>query len=402
MFYIWKNGKAAGGSIFRDKDENDMKVLFFQWHSFLNQGMERAFLKLNIAYDTFVYQFRDWEADEAFCRQLEKKIKSSVYQAVVSVNFSPLISDVCERCGLLYVSWVYDSPVHIRNLAPMKNSCSRIYFFDRGQAEEYQKAGIDARHLPLAVDTDVFGGTIAKAAKRADAADISLVGQLYQTGYAQFAAPLGGYLRGYLEGIIHSQMKLSGGYLIPELVTEELLEDMNASYRKIDDGGFQMGKRELEYLLACETTGRERYLALSLLSAHFAVDLYSTDKDDRLQKVNYKGYADYYRDMPLIFHQTKVNLNISLKTIRTGIPLRILDIMGCGGFVLCNYQEELTEHFMPGEECVVYQNLEELYMLADYYLKHEEERRRIAMAGFEKVKRDFTFEERLKTMLSAK
>lgn len=99
MFYIWKNGKAAGGSIFRDKDESDMKVLFFQWHSFLNKGMERAFLKLNIAYDTFVYQFRDWEADEAFCRQLENKIKSSVYQAVVSVNFSPLISDVCERCG---------------------------------------------------------------------------------------------------------------------------------------------------------------------------------------------------------------------------------------------------------------------------------------------------------------
>ena len=43
-----------------------------------------------------------------------------------------------------------------------------------------------------------------------------------------------------------------------------------------------------------ETTGRERYMALALLSAHYPVDLYSTDVDKRLEKVRYRGYADYY------------------------------------------------------------------------------------------------------------
>ncbi len=152
-------------------------------------------------------------------------------------------------------------------------------------------------------------------------------------------------------------------------------------------------------MLACETTGRERYLALSLLSRHYPVDLYSTDEDKRLNHVNYCGYADYYKEMPAVFAGSRVNLNISLKTVRTGIPLRVLDIMGCQGFVLSNYQEEIAEHFVPGEECVLYESLEDMYIKADYYLKHEAERERIAAAGYEKVKRDFAFEQRLRDMM---
>ena len=376
-----------------------MKILFFQWHSFLNKGMERALKKLDIGYDTFFYQFTDWEKDDVFLERLKKKIKGTDYRLVLSVNFSPLISEVCEEIGLPYISWVYDSPVHIKDLESMKRSCNHIYFFDRGQAEEYRRAGIPAKHLPLAVDVEVFGKAIAGAGTRKYGSEISLVGKLYQTDYSYFTAPLSEYLRGYLEGIVNSQMKVYGGYLIPELITQELLNKMNENYKKAAKDGFVMGRRELEFMLACETTGRERYLALSLLSRHYPVDLYSTDEDKRLNHVNYCGYADYYKEMPAVFAGSRVNLNISLKTVRTGIPLRVLDIMGCQGFVLSNYQEEIAEHFVPGEECVLYESLEDMYIKADYYLKHEAERERIAAAGYEKVKRDFAFEQRLRDMM---
>lgn len=377
------------------------KILFFQWHSFMNRGIERALKELELSYDTFFYQFEDWEEDDKFSELLRDRLKGKEYTDVLSVNFSPLISEICEELGILYTAWVYDSPIHIRDMSSLSNSCSRVFFFDRGQVQEYQKQGMNAYYMPLAVDAEVFRINASKREKQACKTDISLVGKLYQTEYGYFTAPLEDYTRGYLEGIVNAQMKVYGGYLIPELVTEDLLDSMNRDYAKAAKDGFQMGRRELEFMLACETTGRERYMALALLSGHYAVDLYSTDEDKRLNNVRFCGYADYYGRMPLIFSQSKINLNISLKTIRTGIPLRVTDVMGCGGFVLSNYQQELEEYFVLGEECVVYENLEDMFLKAKYFLEHEEERKQIALAGFERVKRDFTFKERVGKMLGA-
>ena len=364
----------------------------------MNEGIERALNKLEYPYDTFFYQFTDWERDDRFCELFREKLKSQTYRCVLSVNYAPLISDICEELGVLYISWVYDSPVHIRNTESMTNSCNRIYFFDRGQAQIFEQQGICAKHLPLAVDTEVWKRAIG-GHPLTQKADVSMVGQLYQTQYQYFTAPLDQYERGYLEGIINAQMKIYGGYLIPELVTDKLLSSMNGVYKRVASDGFQMQRRELEYLLAQEVTGRERYLALALLSKRFDVELYSLDRDERLKDVVFCGYADYSSKMPQVFAQTRINLNISLKTIRTGIPLRILDIMGCGGFVMSNYQEELSEYFTIGQECEIYENLEDLVVKTEFYLHNEDLRRQIAVAGFEKVKRDFSFEERIKHML---
>lgn len=362
--------------------------------------MERALQGLDLAYDVLFYQQTDWEKDDSFQEKLRDKLKTKEYDKVLSVNFAPLVSEVCNELEIDYISWIYDSPIHIKNLDSLKNKCNQIHCFDREQTASLCKLGANAFHMPLAVDTEVFRQSIeSEQGRKIPDAQISLMGNLYQTDYAYFTSPLDRYLQGYLEGIVSSQLKIYGGYLIPEIVTEELLHKMNDQYRKIASDGFQMGRRELEYMLACETTGRERYLALSLLSAHFPVDLYSTKEDERLKKVNFQGYADYETQMPAVFAKSRINLNISLKTISSGIPLRVIECMGCGGFILSNYQQELAEYFVVGEECVVYENLEDLYEKAAFYLNHEEERSRVAAAGFERVKRDFTFEDRLKKML---
>lgn len=373
------------------------RLLFFQWASFMNRGIENALARLNIFYDTFFYQFQNWEEDDQFCQVFHEKLMETSYDCVLSVNFSPLISNICEEFGIHYIAWVYDAPLHIRNLQCLNNSCNSIYFFDQGQADEYSQQGICAKHLPLAADTELFNCVIGSG-ECLQPMDISLVGNLYQTEYSYYTAPLDDYLKGYLEGIVNAQMKVYGGYLIPELITEDLLQQMNEVYQSLSDE-FQMGSRELEYMLTCEVTGRERYLALALLSAHAAVHVYTKQEDQRLTNVKFHGYADYNTMVPKIFYASRVNLNISLKAIRSGIPLRVIEAAGCGGFVLSNYQSELTEYFRVGEECEIYQDLEDLLEKAVFYLHHEEIRSKIARAGLERVKRDFTFEERLIEML---
>ena len=58
-----------------------------------------------------------------------------------------------------------------------------------------------------------------------------------------------------------------------------------------------------------------------------------------------------------------------------------------------------SENLVSRLEKITYGDLEELYYLTDYYLKHEEERKCIAANGLERVKKDFRFEDRMRKMI---
>ena len=377
-----------------------MRLLFIRWASFMRWGIERAFVKLNINYEVFEYNFIDWESDDNFCEILHDRLRSSRYDMVFSVNFMPLASDVCQEAQVKYVSWIYDNPLHIRNLNPLLNSCNEVFFFDRCQAEQFAAAGVNAHHLTLASSPKVFDeaveGIISKNVEQYKA-DISMVGQLYRTDFGAYSSVLEPYLKGYLEGIISAQSKVYGAYLIPELIGGDLLEAVNACYEK-KINGFKMQFRELEYMLACEVTNRERQLVMALLAAYYDTVLYSGEDVEGIKGLRCGGYVDYLTQMPLVFSRSKINLNVSLKSIQSGIPLRVLDIMACGGMVLTNYQEEIAEYLYPGECCVIYESIEDMYEKAKFYLEHESDREKIAAAGRELIEQNFTFEDRIRTM----
>lgn len=373
-------------------------ILFYQWNAFMQKGMEKALNNLKVEYEVYYDIADNWDKDDTFAKRFINRLQRGKYSCVLSVNYMPVISDVCKDAGIKYISWVYDSPLHIRRLDTMKNSCNKIYFFDRIQAEEFRKQGVDgAEYLPLAADSDVFGGLHAD--KNEYICDVSLLGQLYKSEYSDLCSGLSMYNRGYLEGIIGAQSQINGGFIIDEMLSNDLVNNINSDFSKAGDGTFKATKRELSYTIAKEVTGRQRFTALALLQDRCSVNVYSKDVDKRLEKVNFCGYADYYTQMPDVFRNSRINLNVSLCTIQTGIPLRILDIMACGGFVLTNAQPELFEYFDVGSDLVVYDDMKDMVMKVMYYLKHEEERIRIAENGYRKVCEKFSFDDRIKTML---
>lgn len=374
-----------------------MRILFWQWHSFMNRGIETAFRELEVEYDILFYQQTDWEKNDGIVETLEQRLSAQTYDMVFSVNFAPLVAEVCRQNNILYVSWVYDAPLHIRNLEALKYGTNRIFFFDRIQAQEYQKQGVYAFHMPLAADLQ-FAENLPQR-MGADGADVAMVGQLYQTDYKKYTSVLPERMKGYLDGLLNAQMKVSGGYFLGELIDQQLLQECNEVYDRVSAGTFQMGKRELEYMMACEMTGRERYLALALLSGHFKVALYSGDRDERLPQVDQKGYVDYYHGMAEVFAKSRINLNISLKIIPGGVPLRVFDILGAGGFVLTNQQPELYELFTPDRDLVIYEGLEDLYEKVAFYTAHDTERRKIAGQGHKTAAERHTFVQRISEIL---
>ncbi|MBC5712643.1 glycosyltransferase family 1 protein [Roseburia sp. BX1005] len=96
--------------------------------------------------------------------------------------------------------------------------------------------------------------------------------------------------------------------------------------------------------------------------------------------------------MPCVFHLSKINLNISLRSITSGIPLRCLDILGTNGFPLTNYQPELAEFFIPDEDFVMYESEDDFLQKIEYYLSHEAERKEISYNGWKKVNQNFSYE----------
>lgn len=79
-----------------------------------------------------------------------------------------------------------------------------------------------------------------------------------------------------------------------------------------------------------------------------------------------------------------------------GLNMRTFEIPGAGGFQLTDYIAGMEEHFEIGKEIVVYESPQHFRELAEYFLKHENERKAIAQRGYERAVRDHTYEQRLK------
>ena len=67
--------------------------------------------------------------------------------------------------------------------------------------------------------------------------------------------------------------------------------------------------------------------------------------------------------------------------------------------MISNFQPEIPELFTPGEDLCVYGSFDELLYYCEYYLAHEDERREIAEAGYEKLKKNYTYEKQLEKLL---
>ena len=115
--------------------------------------------------------------------------------------------------------------------------------------------------------------------------------------------------------------------------------------------------------------------------------------------IDNRGFVNYYTEMPYVFALSKVNLKITLRSIQKGIPLRCFDILGCGGFLVTNYQEDFNRFFVPGEDYVYYEDRKDLVNKIGWYLREDDRRQAIAESGRRKVLQDHTFDVRVRQIL---
>lgn len=88
-----------------------------------------------------------------------------------------------------------------------------------------------------------------------------------------------------------------------------------------------------------------------------------------------------------LYQKTKVGINFHHTT--GPINLRCYALPANGVMQICDNKSHLGKIYELGKEVVGFDNIDEAIDLARYYLAHDDERRHIAAAGFERVTRDY-------------
>ncbi len=375
-----------------------MKILLYDMGAFTQNDIMSALDEMGIAYENVLYKLKDIQKDPYFEKRIKEILSEGVFDAVFSVNFFPVLARICNDMSIKYIAWSYDSPLREKDLEETIGlPCNYVFLFDREECKKWNRKGCrNVYHMPLAVNTKRLDELqVTEEDKQKYTCDVSMVGQLYESVLPDLLEFADAYDSGYISALIETQLKLYGCYLFDDVVTDEVTARMNAAYDKIPNNPLHLETDALRVHMAKEVTNLERSILLEEIASGCKLHLYSANKGDLSENVKWKGSAGYFDEMPKVFKLSKINMNISLKCIQSGIPLRALDILASGGFLLSNYQPELAEYFTDGEDIVMYYSMEDALAKCEYYLSHSEEREAIARNGYKKVKELFGYENKL-------
>lgn len=340
--------------------------------------------------------------------RLASYVKDHKITHLMSIHLIYNLAYVAYQTGIKYVSMIWDAP-YIKLYTPF-GRMDNCYFsvFDKLDCERFRTAGIPhILYQPLAVNQDnlrKWDLITRMAGTYKD--EISFVGSLYdQNSYDKELEKMPRHLQDYFISIFEeAAFRWDGVNRIYGKTDRAILDCIRRTVPEFDlDNKYDIEDAayfEILYLIR-KIANIERTCVLNILGEMFPVTLYTNGGTDVSMLPNVKVMPPVEPGKPLlkVYTCSKINLNISLKGIEGGTPQRVMDIMGAGGFMMTNYCAETAELFEEDKEIIMFKTPEELVEKSGYYLSHDEEREKIAKAGYEKVLNCYTYEKKLKRLM---
>lgn len=394
-----------------------MEMLFYRYGSICEPDLISTFGQFGLDVVTIDEEIKNKKLTPGErIRILSECIDKHAFSFVFSINYFPSVSDLCEIYKLPYICWTVDSPVMELFDRSIQNSCNKVFVFDKAQYRTlapYNEGNIF--HLPLATNVvrwDNVNQCISRVDRERFTSDISFVGSLYSEKDPYLLTldqepVLSDAVKGFVDGVIAAQSQVYGYNLIESTLTADLIQNFKKKMPSLYYNEQNCIMNTDRYVTAHQIIGMhsayvERIKMLKELSMHYDVNLFTLSDTSVFKdcpKLHVKGGVKTLSEMPRVFNLSKINLNITIRPIQAGLSLRIWDVLGCGGFLMTNYQEELPDYFTPGVDLETFASIEELIDKCGYYLTHEEARHQIALNGYQKVKTNHTYEKRVSDLI---
>ena len=392
-----------------------MEILFHRYGSICEPDIIEAFKSLGVTVDEEDSEIYEKNiSGDVRIKILAERILTKKPAFVFSINYFPYISEVCQRLNVLYVCLSVDCPVLEFFSDSIHNCCNRIFLFDYNQYLQFKDENSECIfYLPLSANVDRWDDVLSSetvGSKERWLYDVSMVGSLYteKSPYDKLILP--DYDRGVADGLVSAQLLLPGLDLINEVLNEKTVEAIKNAKEK--DGtslwqGYTLSDAFTDtdryvaanYYLGMRVSEIERIKILNELADEFDVHLFTRSDTSSLKGVKLHGGVSTHKEMPVVFYKSKINLNITIRSIQTGLSQRVWDILGCKGFLLTNYQMEIPEYLEVSKDLECFENEAELKEKVRFYLQNEDKRMEIAVHGYETVKNRHTCRNRVAEIL---
>lgn len=353
--------------------------------------------------DTVDYAFNEFDTDGEQIDKAAKLLSTNEYDYVISYQFVCGIGELCSIYKVKYLCWIYDSPSMSLFSPQASYECNYFFIFDKNEKERIEQLGYsNVFHFPLAGNEDRTGSiVITEEEESLYCHDVSFVGNIYSNSARD--AIIEGFSPADKERINSWKYGIGCNWWEQRewpRVSDDCISYMKGSSRfNSEECGCMDPGLYLGNLMSRDLANFERVEVLRELSEIIPVDLYTYNQHDNLGKTRVHPSVDYMNTLSKIYFMSKINLNITIPSIETGVPLRVFDIMACGGFVLSNAQPEIYELFDVGNEIEVFHDIDELIYKVRYYLNHERERINIGLKGYKKVTEHYSMKNRLGEMM---
>ena len=259
------------------------------------------------------------------------------------------IREITEKIGVVTVYWCADDSWRF-------DSVSRRYApyyawtitLDSGAAEKYRRSGCRVIHSQSAANTEIF----RPVGKDKDIA-VSFVGTRNK--------PRANIIKALEEADMTASV-FGRGWLAGKISREKMIEVFSRSRisLNLNTPSFYWGLRPLARLF--------------LKRAEFIFEPMQIRPDFRHLFRNLREWR-----------QKKI----------PQIKARTFEICACRTLGITQMADNLGDYYKIGKEIVVYKDIPDLIEKIRYYLKHDEEREKIAQAGYERTLRDHTVAQRL-------
>ncbi len=140
---------------------------------------------------------------------------------------------------------------------------------------------------------------------------------------------------------------------------------------------------------------------------------FSREQLSRLKQLRFKEYRDVLRLQGknhgglfgLAMYQTLADSRLTFNSHidaagKNAANIRMVEATGAGTCLITDWKENIRDFFEPGKEVVTYKTIDECIEKVNYLLRHESERKKIALEGQKKTCSTHSFQKRVNEFVS--